>query len=106
MSKIENKETELDIRKKYSFPSNLVNVEHNNYYIVINPNTANWIVLKNKKQLEIFNMLKNFTIIECIKHFGNKLNDTDLISVLTEIEAKNLMKNMWIIQSKMAYVYT
>ena len=93
MAKDENKEAELDITKKYSLSDKLVCVEYKNFWIVINPETSNWIVLKNRNQLEIFNILKEVSIQDCITKLGNQLNEGDLIAVLTELEAKQFDQN-------------
>ncbi|MBR6984232.1 MAG: radical SAM protein [Ruminococcus sp.] len=88
MAKDENKEVELDITKKYSLSDKLVCIEYKDFWIIINPDTSNWIVLKNRNQLEIFNILKEVSIQECITRLGEQLVETDLIAVLTELEAK------------------
>ena len=66
MATDENKEVELDINKKYSLSDKLVCIEYKDFWIVINPETSNWIVLKNRNQLEIFNILKEMSIQDCI----------------------------------------
>lgn len=93
MSNDENKEIELDILKKYVFPETLVSIKHDDCWLIINPNTANWLVLTNDVQLDIFNLLKKKSIQECIDYFGEQLSEMDLIAVLTEIEAKRFDQN-------------
>ncbi len=84
----EEKELELSLDKVYVFPK-IDFVEYNNYYLAILPETAKWIVLKTPEQVAILKMLINGTCIDDVikKHVGSQ---DDLISVLTQIEAKQL----------------
>ncbi len=88
MANNEKKEVELDITKKYSILDGIVIVKYNDFWLIINPETSNWIVLKNQNQLNIFNMLKEHSIQDCINKLGDDLKEEDLIAVLTELEAK------------------
>ena len=42
---------EIDDNKHYKFPSNIKTIEHDGKFIVIAVDFANWIVLKNKEQV-------------------------------------------------------
>lgn len=81
----ETKKKKIDIKKKYFFPECLKMVNYKGKTLVISVITAKWLILNNQKQLDFFNRLKNQTIEEAL---SNPV-ETDEISVLVQIEAKN-----------------
>ena len=88
-----NRQKEIDTTIKYDFPVGLVTKYIDNNILVISPDTASWLLLKNNEQLEIFDLLKKYNIkrtIEEIKVLSYDINN--LIYVLTEIEAKGFLE--------------
>ena len=82
MSKID-----INIDKNYIFPSDLNVVNYNNKIIIIAKLTANWIVLENLSQLDVFNYLaKGKSIREAIDN--STFDNNDVNFVITQIEAK------------------
>lgn len=80
----------IDIEKRYVFPSNLKIIEFKKKFLIISPNTATWIVLKNNNQLKFFELLRKKTIKEAISLFDDELSEAQ--KVLIQIEARNLTK--------------
>ncbi len=86
---MENKEIEVDVNKQYKIPANIVKKHIDDKVLVISVDTANWIVLHNKNQETIFEILTNKPIQYAIEYVENNNLDIDeLIHVLTQIEAK------------------
>lgn len=52
-------ELELDPQKVYKMPTPLFVEMVDNCFLVIARDTANWLLLNNQQQLEIFNFLSN-----------------------------------------------
>lgn len=66
---------EISPSKKYCFPHPLKTVEFRGKTIVISPETANWIVLENKEQVDFYCLLQSKTIEEALELFqGNREN--------------------------------
>ena len=82
------KKIHIDIDKKYNFPSNLKIVEYKDCFIIIAVDTACWIVLESKEQLNFFNLLLKYTIKEAIDIFNG--SNKDIQKVLIQIEAREL----------------
>lgn len=82
------KNINIDDSKVYSFPKKLSIVNHQDKILVIADEVANWIVLDNKKQLEIFNLLNTSNSIETILKI-NRYSLTDIQNVLIQVEAKH-----------------
>lgn len=72
--------------KKFSFPSPLVIVEYQKKVLVISRDTANWIVLQNKTQLEFFQLLEIYALNEALLNFHGRLEDAKY--VVTQIIAR------------------
>lgn len=84
----DEKELELSVDKVYCLPAFQI-VKYQRYYLAIVPEQAKWIVLGNKEQLEILDMLqKKAAIIDVLEKY--KDFQDDVIDVLTQIEAKRL----------------
>lgn len=78
----------IDLNKKYKFRSNIKIVEFQNRILIIAVDSAKWIVLDNKRQLEFFNLLLNCSISDAIKLTNS--NQDDIKTVITQIEARHL----------------
>lgn len=95
------REIEIDPEKQYALDKDLHIASIDNHYIIIDVNNANWIVLQNPRQLEIFEELRKQTIGQVFESFQDSISteaelDTfmeDFQKVLTEIEAKEFDKN-------------
>lgn len=82
---------DIDIEKIYNFAEDIKVVEFDNKYIIINPNSANWIVLNTIEQLSILNFLKcNHSIREL---FSLSFSQDDINVVVTQLEARNFCNN-------------
>lgn len=86
---MDDRELELDISKKYLIPHNLTYVKLPEGILVIAVDNANWLYLHNQEQEKIFKLLIDLSIEEVLEKMdGLCLNSDDLMSVLTELEAK------------------
>lgn len=83
-------EKEIDLNKRYNFPSPIRIISYKNMYLVISVLTAKWIVLKNKEQLYFFNLLNKALIGQAIEAFNG--SDDDWNNVLVQIEAKKFIE--------------
>lgn len=77
--------------KKYLIPQSLRIVNYNRKIIVIAPDTANWIVMSNKKQLNFLFLLRSHTLGEAKMMFKGK--DEDINSVVVQLEARHFENN-------------
>lgn len=79
---------ELDPQKVYCMPRVTCVEKIDNQYLVISPNTANWILAENQNQVEIYKSLSSGKcVIDVIQNYPQeKIND--VIHILTELEAK------------------
>lgn len=83
------KELELSIEKKYNIPNNIVKKYINDKILVISVDTANWIVLDNEKQENIFEKLKHKYVYEVLEDIEKEnISEDDFIFVLTQLEAR------------------
>lgn len=82
------RQIEIDIEKRYDFPKNMEIIHYKGKHIVIAVETACWIVLENKGQLNFFNSLRDRTIKSAIENFGGEIKDAQW--VLIQIEARQL----------------
>ena len=84
----EEREMELALDKVYDLPD-FKFVEYNDYCLAIAPDVAKWIIIENNKQYDILATIidgKDIqTVLECFED-----NQDDVISVLTQIEAKQI----------------
>lgn len=79
---------ELDLKKVYKMPKFVIIKEVENCYLAIAVEQANWVLLKNKNQLEIFQLLsEGKSIAETIEIIDDG-SSKDLQNVLIELEAK------------------
>ncbi|MBQ3624503.1 MAG: radical SAM protein [Prevotella sp.] len=78
---------QIDLEKRYCFPQNISVVNFKGRHIVISVDTLNWLVLENKKQLSVFQFLKNNSIRNTLKEFAE--NEYDVKFVITQVEAKD-----------------
>lgn len=77
----------IDINKQYLFPANIRIIYYKSLVLVISVDTACWIVLKNEKQLEFFELLKCNPISEALGLFNG--SQQDAVYVVTQIEARD-----------------
>ena len=78
-------ETEIDLRKTYDFPNEIVINKHNDVFLVIYTEGIMWLVLENENEVAIFNLLKQgFSIEDVLERYDEEL----VIKVVTQIEAK------------------
>lgn len=79
----------IDIEKKYKFVREFSKINYNGKTLVIEPLSANWIVLDRLSQLEVFNFLeKGHSIKEALD--CSYFNKDDINYVITQIEARRL----------------
>lgn len=84
----EEKELELSMDKVYNLPK-FSYVYYNDYCLAIAVDAAKWIVLEDEIQYEILELISQKQPLEIIFEKYEDYED-DIISVLTQIEAKNL----------------
>jgi radical SAM protein with 4Fe4S-binding SPASM domain len=79
---------ELDPQKVYHMPKSICIEKIDNQYLIISPDTANWILAENENQLEVYKELSSGKcVIDVIQNQPQeKIND--VIHILTELEAK------------------
>ncbi|MEA5009346.1 radical SAM/SPASM domain-containing protein [Clostridium tyrobutyricum] len=77
---------ELDINSKYNLPKTKI-IEYGENILVISSETSNWLVLKNRNQRSIYELLMNEVAISDVMK-QHEENMQDVIYVLTQIEAK------------------
>ena len=81
-------ELELNSSKIYKMPSPLFVENYDNKTLVISRESANWLLLNNSRQLEIFNFLADGNCVsELFQHFPPDAQK-DIYHVLVELEAK------------------
>lgn len=81
----ETKEIEINLDKRYSFPSPLVIKEHNDSYLVIYTGGISWIVLNSKTEVDVFHAFLNGASINEVL----ETNDEEIVlSVIRQIEAR------------------
>lgn len=85
---MEEKELELSLDKVYNLPE-FTYVYYNMYCLAIASNVAKWIVLENDIQYEILKLISQKVSLESVFEKYESYED-DIISVLTQIEAKHL----------------
>lgn len=82
-------ELELNPSKIYKMPSPLFVENYDNKTLVISRESANWLLLNNSRQLEIFDFLADGNCVsELFQHFPPDAQK-DIYHVLVELEAKN-----------------
>lgn len=82
-------ELELNPSKIYKMPSPLFVENYDNKKLVISRESANWLLLNNSRQLEIFDFLADGNCVsELFQHFPPDAQK-DIYHVLVELEAKN-----------------
>lgn len=81
-------ELELNPQKVYKMPKHLCVESIDNQYLVIARDTANWLLLQNRRQLEIFKFLSDGKcVLDIFNIFPNDAQE-DIYTVLIELEAK------------------
>lgn len=81
-------ELELNPHKIYKMPNPVVIESVDSYFLAIARDAANWILLKNERQLEIFNCLSSGTcVLDLFNSFSQEAYE-DIYAVLVELEAK------------------
>lgn len=78
----------IPLTKKYNFPKEYDTIHHANYYIIMAPEYANYIVLENKEQLDFFHLLEKYTIEDAIRNIEYPISSIDIQKVLIQIEGK------------------
>lgn len=79
------REAEIPIDKVYTIPAFEI-VPHKGFFLAVMPNIARWVVLKNNRQLEIFNELVRGLQIGKVLELHEDFQD-DVQDVLVQIEA-------------------
>lgn len=81
---------ELNPQKIYCMPKRVCIEKIDNQYLVISPDTANWILAENENQLEIYKELSSGkSVIEVLQGYPQE-EVGDVIHILTELEAKKI----------------
>lgn len=81
-------ELELNAQKIYNMPTPVIIETIDNFFLAIAPDAANWILLRNKEQLEIFYYLSSGKrVLDLFQTFPSDRQD-DIYAVLVELEAK------------------
>lgn len=79
------KEVEISQNKVYNLPDFTI-IEYQEYFLAVAVNFARWLVLTNRLQLDILNMLqKKKSIGEIFELYKNEMNN--IVHILTQIEA-------------------
>ena len=79
---------ELNPQKIYCMPKKVCIEKIDNQYLVISPDTANWILAKNENQLEIYKELSSGkSVVQVLQNYPQE-KIADVIHILTELEAK------------------
>lgn len=79
---------ELDPQKIYDLPKFTCVEEIDGVYLIISPDTANWVIAHNINQLEIYNQLASGKrVIDVIQNCRKEMLG-NVMHILTEIEAK------------------
>lgn len=87
MEVIEDKVLEIPDDKQFIFPRNIVFREYSRYIFVISVDTANWLILNNKKELEFFNLLKDFPLAKALSLYSGSLESAE--SVVAQIVGRD-----------------
>ena len=87
------KQKELSLDKKYGLPKYVI-VPYECLKIAVFPNIANWILLKNTIQENIFHSIADDKL--CVQKLMDAYRDNqgDLVYVLTQIEAKQIEQSV------------
>ena len=86
------KSIQIELDKQYQFPMDLEVKILDGKYLVISPNTGNWIVLDNGNQFAFFQYLLKYSVSESIHLFEGNRRDCE--KVLVQIEGKQFDKNV------------
>lgn len=86
-------ELELDLQKIYCMPKVICVEKIDNQYLIISPETANWILAKNENQLKIYNELSSGKSINDVIQNYSQEDFNNVLYILTELEAKNFENN-------------
>lgn len=83
------KQKELSSDKKYNLPEYVI-VPYEDLQLVVFPNIASWVLLKNTEQEKIFKSIVDDKL--CVQELMNLYNNnqSDLVYILTQIEAKQI----------------
>lgn len=77
----------IDLNRIYSFPEGTVIIPHKGRFMAVAPKSANWIVMQNGRQKEIFSWLgQGLSISEVIEKNGSHYDD--VVDVITQLEAR------------------
>lgn len=78
----------ISLTKRYHIPACLSIKEIDNLFLVIAPQTANWIILKNKNELRCFDEFRRgASILEAMDAFPKHIDDVK--SVVTQLEGRS-----------------
>lgn len=77
--------SEVNLNKIYHLPKNISAKMIFNKYLVISPDYCNWLVFETSTEYEVFKFIYEG---KSIQESLNKFNEEDVISVVTQIEAK------------------
>lgn len=86
-------EKEVTIRKKisedtkFALPAEIKKVMYKGTFLVISPETANWITLENEEQWQFFQLLTLFDLGNALKHFSGEYHNAQ--HTVTQIVAKH-----------------
>lgn len=83
------KQKNLNLDKQYNLPKSVI-ISYNNLEIAVFPEIASWILFKNSVQKKVFKSITEDKL--CVQELINayKENQSDLVYVLTQIEAKQI----------------
>lgn len=81
-------ELELNPQKVYKMPDSLFTEAIDNQFLVIARDSANWLLLRNEQQLQIFRQLASGKSVLNVFTEFSKCYPEDLYAVLVELEAK------------------
>lgn len=82
-------QTEIDITKAFSIPSDIKIIHHKKYILIIVPSCANWIVLEKESQLQIFKLIQEgFPISQIMSNILFAADDINF--VVTQLVARRI----------------
>ena len=87
MEVIEDKIQEIPDNKQFVFPNNIVFREYSGYMFVVSVDTANWLILNNKEELDFFNLLKNNPLDRALSLYSGSLESAE--SVVAQIVGRD-----------------
>ena len=87
MDSAEEKTVFIPDDKHFAFPDNIVVSEYKDYIFVVSVDTANWLILNSKDQLDLFNLLKYKSVGEALGLYKGSFESAE--SLLSQIIARD-----------------